>query len=46
MQMQTPAATTRVQSVTFGPGSYDVTLTPVVGGDTIKATLQGPVSSR
>jgi hypothetical protein len=45
MQMQTPTATTHVQTVTFGPGNYDITLTPIAGGDTIKATLQGPVSS-
>jgi hypothetical protein len=45
MQMQTPGATKHVQTVTFGPGSYDITLTPISGGDTIRATLQGPVTS-
>lgn len=45
LQMQTPAGTRRVLSVTFGPGSYSVDLTPTVGGDTISGTLQGPVSS-
>jgi hypothetical protein len=44
-QMQTPTATSHVSTVVFGPGDYDVTLTPVSGGDTIKATLQGPVTS-
>jgi hypothetical protein len=45
LQMQTPAGTRRVQSVTFGPGSYSVDLAPTAGGDTIAGTLQGPISS-
>jgi hypothetical protein len=45
LQVQTPAATRPAGSVTFGPGAYDVTLTPTTGGDTIKATLQGPVTA-
>jgi hypothetical protein len=44
-QMQTAAGGSHVQSVVFGPGSYDITLAPVAGGDTISATLQGPASS-
>lgn len=44
LQVQTGAGTRHVQSVTFGPGSYDVNLTPAAGGDTITGTLQGPVS--
>jgi hypothetical protein len=44
-QMQTATGTSHVQAVVFGPGSYDITLAPVAGGDTINATLQGPVTS-
>jgi hypothetical protein len=47
-QLQTAAATRTVQAVVFGPGSYSIDLTPAgpsSGGDTIRATLQGPVSS-
>ena len=44
LQVQTAAGTRHVQSVTFGPGSYDVHLAPVAAGDTITGTLQGPVS--
>lgn len=44
LQVQTAAGTRHVQSVTFGPGSYDVNLAPAPGGDTITGTLQGPVS--
>lgn len=34
-----------VHSVVFGPGSYAMDLTPVAAGDTIQATLQGPVNA-
>ncbi|MGH9126361.1 MAG: hypothetical protein ACRDZ8_16790 [Acidimicrobiales bacterium] len=42
LQVQSPTATRAAASVTFGPGDYDITLTPTSGGDTINATLQGP----
>jgi hypothetical protein len=29
-------------SITFGPGSYSIDLTPIAGGYAIKAVLQGP----
>lgn len=45
LQVQSPASTRTAASATFGPGDYDVTLTPTSGGDTIKATLQGPVAA-
>lgn len=44
LQAQTPAGTRHVQHVTFGPGSYSVDLTPVAAGDTVNATLQGPLT--
>ena len=43
-QMQTDTGTRAVHTVDFGPGSYDIDLTPIAGGDTIKATLQGAIS--
>jgi hypothetical protein len=43
-QVQTSAGTRHVPSAVFGPGSYSIDLVPVSGGDTIKATLQGPVT--
>ncbi len=44
LQLQTATTTRSVQTVVFGPGSYSVDLTPTTGGDTIHATLQGPVA--
>jgi hypothetical protein len=44
LQAQTPSGTKPVRQVTFGPGSFSIDLTPVAGGDTITATLQGPVT--
>ncbi|MDQ1429251.1 MAG: hypothetical protein QOK39_2727 [Acidimicrobiaceae bacterium] len=41
-QVQTSTGTGHATAVKFGPGSYEVDLTPVAGGDTIRATLQGP----
>jgi hypothetical protein len=43
-QMQTDTATRSVHTVVFGPGSFDIALTPIAEGDTIKATLQGAIS--
>lgn len=43
-QMQTDTAIRTVHTIAFGPGSYSIILTPVAGGDTIKATLQGAIS--
>jgi hypothetical protein len=43
-QVQTSTASRHAQTVTFGPGSYDMALTPTASGDTIRATLQGAVS--
>lgn len=43
-QMRTATGTRHVATVVFGPGSYEIDLTPVAAGDTIRATLQGPVS--
>jgi polyisoprenoid-binding protein YceI len=34
-----------VKTVTFGPGTYDVTLTPVAGGYTVVAHLQGTATT-
>jgi len=45
LQMQTASGTRSVQSVMFGPGSYQISLTPAPSGDTIRATLQGPISA-
>jgi hypothetical protein len=44
-QMQTAGGTRRVSTVAFGPGSYSVDLTPTASGDTVHATLQGPVTA-
>jgi hypothetical protein len=46
LALQTPTATSQVGTVNFGPGSFDITLTPIAGGDNIKATLQGPYAAR
>lgn len=46
LQVQSPTATRPANSITFGPGSYDITLTPAPGGDTINATLQGSYQAR
>ncbi len=45
LQVQTDNGTRTVPSVVFGPGSYDISLTPTASGDTIQATLQGPLST-
>ncbi len=42
-QLQTATGTRTVANVVFGPGSYDIELTPTSGGDTVRATLQGPL---
>jgi hypothetical protein len=44
-QVQTSTGTRHATAVKFGPGSYEVDLTPVAGGDTIHATLQGPATA-
>jgi hypothetical protein len=43
-QVRAATGTRHVTTVVFGPGSYEIDLTPVTGGDSIHATLQGPVS--
>jgi hypothetical protein len=43
LTVQTTAGDHKSRRVTFGPGLYDVTLTPVAGGYTLRAILQGPV---
>jgi hypothetical protein len=45
LQVQTDSGTRTVHSLTFGPGQYEVSLAPVTAGDTIRATLQGPVTA-
>jgi hypothetical protein len=45
LQVQTASGTKSAQTVTFGPGSYDIKLTPTAAGDSISSTLQGPVSA-
>jgi hypothetical protein len=45
LQLQTAGGTRHVMTVGFGPGSYAVDLTPDASGDSINATLQGPVSA-
>jgi len=44
LQVQTSSGTRAAHTVTFGPGSYDIKLTPVASGDTISSTLQGPIT--
>jgi len=43
-QLRTATGARHVATVVFGPGSYEIELTPIAGGDAIQATLQGPVS--
>ncbi|MEY2476613.1 MAG: hypothetical protein QOG87_1928 [Actinomycetota bacterium] len=40
----TAEASRPARRVSFGPGLYDITLTPVAGGYTVVAILQGPVA--
>jgi hypothetical protein len=44
-QVQSSTGIRPATAVKFGPGSYQVDLTPVAGGDTIHATLQGPATA-
>jgi hypothetical protein len=44
-QVQTSTGTRHATAVTFGPGSYEVDLIPVAGGNTVRATLQGPATA-
>ncbi|MDQ6614122.1 MAG: hypothetical protein M3083_05090 [Actinomycetota bacterium] len=44
LQVQTATGSRQATAVAFGPGSYAVDLTPTASGDTINATLQGPIS--
>jgi hypothetical protein len=41
-QVRTPHHNRTATSITFGPGSYSIDLTPVAGGYAVKAVLQGP----
>jgi hypothetical protein len=45
LQIQTSTGTRQVKSAVFGRGSYDIDLTPTASGDTIRATMEGTLSS-
>ena len=40
----TPEGSRAASRITFGPGLYDIELTPTAGGYTVNALLQGPVA--
>jgi hypothetical protein len=44
LTVETADGTREVSHITFGPGLYDITLTPGAGGYTVSAILQGPVA--
>jgi hypothetical protein len=44
LTVATAGGSRTVRRLSFGPGLYDITLTPTAGGYTVKAVLQGPVS--
>ena len=45
LQVQTPDSTRKAGAVTFGPGPFEVTLTPGASGVTMKSVLQGDVTA-
>jgi hypothetical protein len=45
LSVRTNAETRKTTAVQFGPGLYDITLTPTPGGLAIMAILQGPVEA-
>jgi hypothetical protein len=45
LNVRTNDGVTHTRAVQFGPGLYDITLTPTPTGLTIKAILQGPVEA-
>jgi hypothetical protein len=44
LTVETAEGTRDTGHITFGPGLYDITLTPTAGGYTVSAILQGPVA--
>jgi hypothetical protein len=44
LNVETAEGTRPEHHITFGPGLYDITITPTAGGYTIEAILQGPVA--
>lgn len=45
LRIQTSTGTRQVKAAAFGRGSFEIDLTPTASGDTIRATMQGPIST-